>query len=123
MSGITAWEARARSIGNWRQPEEQRVIGVIVSLLQGKTAPSDAAKALDGGDGVGFLWLILCDAIRHLGSSRHNSELLVKLLNGLASPSASMDTTSEQRDEVAFTTGRKLPQEWHVTFRDYGNCR
>lgn len=73
---IEAWAREVRQ-DRWRQdPEHQRAIDTIQSVLEGKATSSDAARIISslyepliksGTMSVPTLWGIFCDAARVLG--------------------------------------------------------
>ncbi|CZT16143.1 uncharacterized protein RCC_01984 [Ramularia collo-cygni] len=119
MSDITEWELRAKRSPSWSQPADQQIVDLLISMFHEEIRPSYAAKAMHRIQGVGFRWLIVCDAIRRLGGSLKISELLVDLLNALARLSIE-DTQDLQEQDKASPKKPELPQSWHVTFREYG---
>lgn len=122
MSNITEWEKRARAFPSWSQASDQQIIDTLVLMVRRIISPDDAAKAISDIDAVGFRWLILCDTIRRLGGSTEISERLVDLLNVLAKISIKEDSNLQLNSEEA-SKEPKLPQSWHLTFREYGICK
>jgi hypothetical protein len=131
---VHEWASKERSSEEREDSESQYFIDIFQSLLEGTSAPKDAARDIaatcepfiqeNPNDlRIVSIWGIFSEAVRHFGSSPEAQQRLIGFLDEISKLRAKDKSGNDLKHEWAGRYWEDLPT-FSLTFREYaiGGC-